>query len=412
MHIWKWLAYTTLPLSAILTVEVTSATDPGVQTGHVVGSGGQAATAVPAGRVLQEERLSKYEINALLARAKPYPIPQLTTLPTEAHSLIDPLSRMSTQAPGVVSGNSGPDDSAETRREPAGEPDLSTRGAVSQSGITPFDYGLDNLDTVYHYTDRLLDTELNNDFPYRTVGWLRFVDAYGESFRCSAQLIARSIGLTAGHCVHVGGTQEAGWIRSGTFTPAYIDGEAPYGSAMVYWVNTTSGWYNSGDLDSGYDVGIFVLRNRTATTTELGTYTGYAGFCVTDCLQNYWFLSQLGYPGNYYDGAYMTQGEHLVISDTRDYLYGSGMQGGSSGGGHFANLGQLVTATAASQGSAPARNIIYAVTSWGFTDDAIKVQGASSLSGPNNSNNFKALFNDACTLSRSRHGPASCTLLP
>ena len=48
----------------------------------------------------------------------------------------------------------------------------------------------------------------------------------------SAALIARSILLTAGHCVHQGGSlpgrsKDKGWIRSAVYTPAYRNGAAP-----------------------------------------------------------------------------------------------------------------------------------------------------------------------------------------
>jgi hypothetical protein len=51
---------------------------------------------------------------------------------------------------------------------------------------------------------------------------------------------------------------------------------------------------------------------------------------------------------------------------------------------------------------------VFAVTSWGFADDRYRIQGASSLSGPGNSNDFKAMFNAACDIARNLHGPASC----
>ncbi len=384
------------------------AADPGAAPGsNSPSNAAQAAVTTPRGQALGASTATQQlSLKAMLDSYKPYPTPQLSALPQEAHSLIDPLAADNTVAPKIIAGMPGP----KTVERAAGvaEPAIAASD-VAQNSITPFDYGRTSLSTVYHYTDRLLDSELADDFPYRTVGWLVFVASNGGSYRCTAQLIGRSIGVTAGHCVHDGGNKAAGWIRSATFYPGY-----PYlgMSAPIYWVNTTSGWYNSGNLDAGYDVGVFTLRKRTGTSTELGAYTGYVGFCVSNCLQKYWYLTQLGYPGNYYSGTYMTQGEHLEVSDTRDYLYGSGMQGGSSGGGHFANLGDLASYTSGSLGYWPYRNVIFATTSWGYTDASIKIQGASTLSGPNNSNNFKGLYNGACTQARALHGVASCSPLP
>jgi len=39
------------------------------------------------------------------------------------------------------------------------------------------------------------------------------------------------------------------------------------------------------------------------------------------------------------------------------------------------------------------------------------IQGASTLSGPSNSNGFEDLFNEACAKARQLHGSASCTPL-
>jgi hypothetical protein len=208
--------------------------------------------------------------------------------------------------------------------------------------------------------------------------------------------------------VHDGGNYSAGFIQSGTYYPAYRYGESPlFGSASAAWAITTWGWYSQGRLDQGYDVGLVVLNKRVGTTTEIGNYTGWYGACFYYCLQRVWYNSQVGYPQNYYDGLALTQSEHLEISDGRDYIYGSGMQGGSSGGPHVANFGELVDSTA-NKGQWPNRNIVFAVTSWGFTSDIYKLQGASSLSGPGEFNSFPTMYRYACNVARRLHGAGSC----
>lgn len=251
-------------------------------------------------------------------------------------------------------------------------------------------------------------------FWHRQTGWFVFVAADNFIYRCTASLISRSILVTAGHCVHQGGNQDAGWIKSGTFYAAYENGWHA-GFATANTVYTTSGWYNTGQLDQGYDVGLVVLNKRGDQPIwfppqELGAATGWYGFCYANCLQKFWYLSQLGYPANYYTGYYQTQGEHLETSDTRDYVYGSGMQGGSSGGPHIANLGDL-SDTTANKGEWTQRNIVFGVTSWGYRNDKIKIQGAPSLSGPGNGNNIVDLYNAACTTARALHGTDSCSPL-
>ncbi len=105
----------------------------------------------------------------------------------------------------------------------------------------------------------------------------------------------------------------------------------------------------------------------------------------------------------------MTQSEHLERSNTRDLLLGTGMRGGSSGGPHVANLGDIVDDTF-DRGRFAARNWVFAVTSWGYVSEGPKLQGASTLSGPGNANNFKNLFNAACARARALHGVRSCHL--
>lgn len=173
---------------------------------------------------------------------------------------------------------------------------------------------------------------------------------------------------------------------------------------------TTAGWYDRGELDQGYDVGLVVLAKRTGTKREIGADTGHFGFCHTDGLQPYWAPTRLGYPSNYHQGAQMTQGEHLERSNGRDFLHGSGMRRGSSGGPHIVNSGEI-SDPATSRGLFTARNGIFAVTSWGYVGESFKAQGASSLSGPRNANSFQKMFNPACTRARTLHGPGSCALL-
>lgn len=333
----------------------------------------------------------------------------LTTLPAEALAPVTITLDATGPAYQAMTGNPGPATvaSVPTLVRPARS--IAPAPATLPAGpIQPENFGVNSYQSIYHYSDSLVVAEAQNQAPLRFSGWFRFTTATGITARCTASLISRSILVTAGHCVHTGGTGSAGWIRSGTFYPAYRNGESPlYGSATASWVITTGGWFSQGALDQGYDVGLVVLNNRTGTTTEIGDFTGWFGACFHYCLQNFWHTSQLGFPANYYAGEMLTQSEHLAHSDGRDFVLGSGMQGGSSGGPHVTNLGAL-SDSSLDQGRWPTRNIIFGVTSWGYVSDALKIQGASSLSGPNETNNFPTMFNYACATARALHGQASC----
>lgn len=354
----------------------------------------------------QNKPLTEAQEADLLNTVQPMPLPELSVPPALNEGLDVPDSS-SMPEPSIMPGTPGKTlKGGASGRSPD---DAEVKQAADD--IQPMNYGRGNRGTPYHFTDYKVPGNIINTHPYRTIGWFVFTASNGNTYRCSAQLIANSIIATAGHCVHDGGNQAAGWIKSGTFYPAYASGMSTYGKATAAKPYTTSGWYNTGSLDKGYDVALVVLNKKAGTTVEIGRATGTLGFCYSNCLQSYWYNSQLGYPGNYDGGAYLNQSEHLEISDSRDYKFGSGMSSGSSGGGHIANLGSL-NVTSGTAGQYNLRNILFAVMSWGYTDETLKIGGASSLSGPSNSNNFKVMYNAACTYSRRLHGSTSCSILP
>lgn len=333
----------------------------------------------------------------------------LARLPREAQSDAKVVVRQA-PPPQIVDGADG---GAEPQVPPAAPESPIAPAPKVRRAAEPVarNYGRGNEGTIYHYTDLRVDRMVVANRPFRQTGVFQFVAASGVRFRCSAALIARSILATAGHCVHDGGNEAEGWIRSGRFYPAYNAGENRlYGSAAAAHLHTTTGWYQVGALDEGYDVGLVVLEKPSGRKDEVGAATGVYGFCYEDCLQEYWHFMQLGFPGNYFEGRYMTQSQHLARSDGRDFFFGTGMEGGSSGGPHLSNPGYLINSSTA--GQRPTRNTLFAVMSWGYIDPGYKLGGASSLSGPNNTNGFKAMFNKACGQARALHDSASCTPLP
>ena len=55
---------------------------------------------------------------------------------------------------------------------------------------------------------------------------------------CTGTLVGPRLLLTAQHCLNIGYDGSLGWLK---FTPAYHDGEAPYGSAYGKHESTVSG---------------------------------------------------------------------------------------------------------------------------------------------------------------------------
>lgn len=317
--------------------------------------------------------------------------------------------------------NMQPDDSAPTEGFSA----QSSGFGVPSSDISAQNYGIGNLGTIYHYSDSLVVPFPVFYEPYRSTGLYVFQAADGGTYTCTASLIDEAILVTAGHCVHDGSGTDAGWNRSGTFYPGFSNkfsfNDQRYGSCEVSSLVTTTQWYNNGEaaLQDGVDVAMGLcsrLSNagwRRNNGRLPGEALGYFGFCHTNCTQGYNFLTQLGYPSNYHLGLQMTVGQHLAetaVSGGPDYLFGSGMQGGSSGGPQVQNIGR-VWDQSSDRGQNTQRNVIYAVTSWGYNNERMKMQGASPLSGPNNRNNARGMFNLVCAESRRLYGNASCELL-
>lgn len=348
--------------------------------------------------------MSEARLATLSNSAKPM-LRMLRTLPSGAKASMKAFETTG-RMPAVRDGEDGPADNRDLVDPSGPQPG----GMKGDSAIAPQNYGSGNLNSVYHYSDALVDSKLLNRSPIRQTGQFVFQASDGNWYYCSASLIAKSIIALAGHCVHDGGNGNSGWIRQGTFTPGKGTGTPPYGHATANYLFTTGGWFGTGNLDAGYDVALVVLNKRNGTSKEIGSDTGTYSFCYLNCLQPYWHFTQLGYPGNYYGGDKMTSSQHLSRSDGRDYMYGSGMQGGSSGGPHVSNIGEI-SDSSGNKGQWAYRNVLFAVTSWGYVDQSLKIQGASTLSGPNNSNNFKQLYNSACNVSRSLHGSGSCSLL-
>jgi V8-like Glu-specific endopeptidase len=326
-------------------------------------------------------------------------------------------------APVISQGNAGPVESGMTRSMSFSTLEDLTGTAPQGSGaVAPQNYGNGNLNTIYHYNDYLQFPFPATYAPYRQAGQLLFQAADGGWYTCTAALIQRTILITAGHCVHDGENGVNGWNRDGYFYPAYAQNyprtNQYYGWCQTVRYATTDGWFNNGSIQQGYDVAMAICGrlwqgSNTAVRGQFpGVALGWFGFCYENCTMGYNFLTQIGYPANYYDGGQMTISQHIeetALSGGPDYLYGTGMRGGSSGGPHIQNIGEIRDSAFA--GYNTARNIIYAVTSWGYVSDIYKVQGASPISGPGNTNNAQAMFNGLCQNSRNWFGAWTCQFL-
>jgi V8-like Glu-specific endopeptidase len=331
------------------------------------------------------------------------------------------LGRMARSAPGldaaerarprpmkVMSGRAGPRPRPVRARADVRVP----TGRAGESVDAARNFGVGNEDSPYHYTEAFVPQVLQGTYPYRATGRFFFQQTSDpNSWRwCTGSLISNSILLVAGHCVHRGTGGEAGWIKAGIFHPGYYYGPRQYGCARAVKLATTQRWYTQGD-GAGADVGLVGLAKRCGRNNELGHETGYWPFCYENCYRPYWHHTRLSYPENYENGQFMIQGQSLSVANGfGDYIFGSGAQSGVSGSPLVSNFG-FIADSLADQGRSPERNVIMGIAGFLFSPSAKKV-GGSSLSNINNSNNFKALYNNMCTQVRTLHGTASCTMIP
>jgi hypothetical protein len=253
---------------------------------------------------------------------------------------------------------------------------------------------------------------LSKTYPFSAAGKL-FFKIGANSYVCSASLIQPGIIVTAAHCVtSFGGS---GWYSDWTFVPAYNNGAAPFGKwkAVNAWVMTS---YLNG-TDSCTTPGV-VCQNDVAVITLApqvgmlmsGKYAGNLAGWLGYGYDGYGFnptgealFTQLGYPVSHDFGSLMqrTESQAAVIPTlSNNSVWGSRQTGGSSGGPEVVNLGHSsVLSDGVTYGYEAAFNIVTGVTSWGYTDQAIKEQGAS----PFLSTNIGLLVPAACS-----NAPAAC----
>jgi V8-like Glu-specific endopeptidase len=135
--------------------------------------------------------------------------------------------------------------------------------------------------------NRVLRTATKS-YPWRVMGSVMKPGGATTS-NCSGSLIGPRHFLTAGHCMHQGGTGKyAGWLKNRKIAPGQKGiGVFPNGVKNHAWYFAPSGWFDDGD--PAYDYGMIVLEDRDDTA-----HLGWLGWRSSNQTGGHWTF---GYPG-------------------------------------------------------------------------------------------------------------------
>ncbi|AXX31889.1 trypsin-like serine protease [Actinosynnema pretiosum subsp. pretiosum] len=139
---------------------------------------------------------------------------------------------------------------------------------------------------------------------------------------CTGFMLSRDVLVTAGHCVHSGGS----WVTSYRVTPGRTAGSAPFGSCSggIADVWTTSAWING--YPSDHDYGLVKL------TCDIGYQTGWFGwwYSTGENLVGQHFYAE-GYPGDKPFGTMWWDGDSTYSQSANKLWYWIDTAPGQSG---------------------------------------------------------------------------------
>jgi glutamyl endopeptidase len=147
--------------------------------------------------------------------------------------------------------------------------------------------------------------------------------------RCSGAMIGRNLVITAGHCVHGGGSSGA-WVTSATVYPGRSGVFSPFGSCQAKKFYSVLGWTR--DKNPAYDFGAIKLD------CDIGNRVGWMGF--------WWQSASLigkearisSYPGDK-PLEQWTHKDQVRRETAQQAFYSTDTMPGNSGSGVFAQTG-------------------------------------------------------------------------
>lgn len=210
--------------------------------------------------------------------------------------------------------------------------------------------------------------------PNRIHGRVFATSSDGSDYTCSGTVVnspGRSLVVTAGHCVYLGG-----WGKNFMFVPGYRDGRSPYGRWAGTKLRAPRQWVASENIS--FDIGTATM-SRNLSGRALQDIVGARGIAFNQPRRQTY--KSYGYPAEPpFDGESLQactspyQGEDPYTDPPRTMRITCDMNGGASGGGWIS------------------RNTLLSVNSYctGFVLVCLDVP--QSLYGPYLSNEAKSLY--------------------
>lgn len=333
--------------------------------------------------------------------AKPMTLPAVSfSAPAQADLTSLPVARPSSPAaPGSAKGAVGNGKRNPMQLFSLDEANSQMARLMDDGLVTPQEFGTSNQVFTTSRVNALGDNT-QYYYAFRPTGKL-FFNIGTATYVCTGSLIKPGVVVTAAHCVANFGQSQfyTNWV----FVPAYNNGYAPYGvwngqsaTVMTSYFNGTDPCYVSGVVCQN-DVAVITLtpQNNTYAGNSAGWYGyGWNTFGFNGSGQA--LINQLGYPVALDGGLLMQRNDSQGFMNTtfsNNTIIGSLMTGGSSGGPWMVNLGIVPTLSGTGPGSAADHNTVVGVTSWGYTNTAVKQQGAS----PFTTGNIVPLVSAACS---------------
>ncbi|HUG24375.1 trypsin-like serine peptidase [Piscinibacter sp.] len=211
----------------------------------------------------------------------------------------------------------------------------------AEIGIDGMDYMPMGTSGIYTSYDVNTHNALWKIYPHIWDGKLTFSMPTGSA-SCSATAISNNHIVTAAHCVYDTGANQ--FYSNWAFTPAYRNGNAPYGTFMATSCTVLGAWANlSGGFSinswTRHDVAVCSMGNNSAGQT-LNAAVGWAG--RTWNAGNNQLVFNSGYPARTYTDATIASGpaQYLRACTAESFLqttetlgsgcnWGRGISGGS-----------------------------------------------------------------------------------